>query len=127
MGESRTRKKLGLPFKEKSIDEKKSERLNAQVEAEMLDHKKVISENLKEVCGPDGWVWCLHCGRAYRQEEIRYDQDSDLFMCAYPDCDGDALTDAFSYERKEECGISGKQNHPEYPAVPEKGKVYPLY
>lgn len=121
MGEAKIRRKSGLPFKEKSADEKRIERICAKCLAETEGEKNMILEDLKETCGSDGWVWCLHCERVYKPDEIRYDPDTDLFMCFYPDCNGDAVTDAFSYE------TFGKANHPEYPVIPEKGIVYPLY
>jgi hypothetical protein len=84
------------------------------------DEKKSIIEGLIDKVG-DGWVWCLHCERVYKPDEVRYDPLTDLFMCFYPDCNGDAVTDAFSYE------IYGKGNHPEYPVIPQKGDDYSLY
>lgn len=80
-----------------------------------------VISNLKMNCGENGWVWCLHCERVYKIEDIRYDDEQDLFMCFYPDCNGDAVTDAFSYE------TDAKVNHPEYPVIPEKGVIYGLY
>lgn len=88
--------------------------------AEDLSHKKMILENLKEVVG-DGWVWCLHCERVYKPADVRYDREADLFMCFYPDCNGDAFLDAWSYEE------NARGGHPDYPVIPEKGIVYPLY
>ena len=83
-------------------------------EAECADHREMIMEHL----GP-GWVWCLHCERAYRRDEVRWDSENEVYLCAYEDCDGDALLDAWDYEeRRVDCG---------WPEVPEKGVTYPLY
>ena len=85
-----------------------------------------------EVFGrPEGtWVWCLHCERCYQVGEYRAVKPDrqmrnagfteDLQMCPYPDCDGDTVFDAFPWE-----GIRGL--HPDYPEIPERGKVYPQY
>jgi hypothetical protein len=71
-----------------------------------------------EHLGP-GWVWCLHCERVYRREEVRWDSENEVYLCAYEDCDGDALLDAWDYEeRRVACG---------WPEVPQKGVVYRLY
>ena len=83
-------------------------------QAEYADHREMIMEHL----GP-GWVWCLGCQRAYRREEVRWDSENGIYMCAYEDCDGDALVDARSYEeRRVQCG---------WPEVPQRGIIYPLY
>jgi hypothetical protein len=42
-----------------------------------------------------------------------------VYLCAYEDCDGDALLDAWRYEdRREECS---------WPEVPQREVSYPLY
>jgi hypothetical protein len=64
------------------------------------------------------WVWCLHCERVYRAGEYR--EDRGLQYCHYPDCDGDTVMDSWEWE-------SIRQAHPEYPEIPERNKVYPLY
>ncbi len=63
--------------------------------AECADHREMIMEHL----GP-GWVWRLHCGRVYRREKVRWDSENGIYMCAYEDCDGDALLDAWDYEER---------------------------
>jgi hypothetical protein len=40
-------------------------------------------------------------------------------MCPYPDCDGDTVVDSVLWSQR--C-----QFHPEFPAIPERNKVYPL-
>jgi hypothetical protein len=64
------------------------------------------------------WVWCLHCQRAYQVGEYR--EKDDLQYCPYLDCDGDSVVDAWPWKRI-------KEIHPNYPDIPEKDKVYPLY
>lgn len=81
---------------------------------ETADHREAIMEHL----GP-GWVWCLHCERVYQRNEVRWDSENEVYLCAYEDCDGDALLDAWDYEeRRVACG---------WPEVPEKGVTYSLY
>jgi hypothetical protein len=121
MGEARQRKAAGLGFKEKAVEEKRMERSKAKADAKFLEEKNSMIQELKDNCGEDGWVWCLHCERVYKPEEVRYDPDTDLFMCFYPDCGGDAVMDAFSYEQSREV------NHPDYPVIPERGVVYSQY
>ena len=55
------------------------------------------------------WVWCLHCERCYQVGEFKMDES-----------DGDTILDSWTWEEI-------KELHPEYPDVPEKNKVYPLY
>jgi hypothetical protein len=76
------------------------------------------------------WVWCLHCERTYQVGEFKIDVSSrtsisskisqGLQLCPYPDCDGDTVLDAMEWE-------SIIEKHPEYPVIPERDKVYPLY
>ena len=64
------------------------------------------------------YLWCLHCERAYRRGEYRLVHG--LQMCPYEDCDGDTVMDGWDWAQI-------RDGHPEYPEVPEMGKVYPLY
>lgn len=77
------------------------------------------------------YLWCLHCERTYKYGEyrlwkvepfvvdhVRYEPE--FQMCPYEDCDGDAVIDAWEWDRI-------RESHPEYPEIPEKGKVYPMY
>lgn len=69
------------------------------------------------------YYWCLHCERAYHKKDLRtvIDQDGFLMeMCHYPNCNGDAVIDAWDWEKIRDA-------HPDYPEVPEVGKQYPLY
>jgi hypothetical protein len=67
------------------------------------------------------WCWCLHCERAYNKKDIRWDERTALYMCPYEGCSGDAFLDAgWDY-------ASIREIHPDYPLVPEEGKVYPMY
>jgi hypothetical protein len=66
------------------------------------------------------WVWCLHCERTYNKKDMRWDERSGLYLCAYKDCDGDAFGDAWSY-------LSLMKAHPNWSDVPEHGKVYGMY
>jgi len=78
-----------------------------------------------------GYLWCLCCERTYKFGEfrevrtkpfvvnhVRYEPI--LQMCPYEDCDGDTVFDAWEWKRI-------RESHPEYPKIPEAGKVYPLY
>ena len=74
----------------------------------------------EKVFGPDSgseYMWCLHCERAYQREEFR--EVDGLQMCPYDDCDGDTVIDALDWNEI-------REDYPEYPAAPEKGKVYPM-
>lgn len=62
-------------------------------------------------------VWCLHCERAYAAHEYRW--KSNLRMCPYPDCDGDAVLDQWEWARI-------RHENPMYPASPLRGVFYPL-
>jgi hypothetical protein len=76
------------------------------------------------------WVWCLHCERVYQVGEYRAEKPDrmminmgfkeDLQMCPYAGCDGDTVTDSWPWE-------TIREKHPEYPEIPEREKVYPLY
>ncbi len=73
---------------------------------------------------PDGaYLYCIHCERAYPKGKYRIMSDIDLGllqMCPYEDCDGDAVMDAWEWERI-------LSDHSEYPDIPEENKVYPLH
>ena len=69
----------------------------------------------------DSHVWCLHCERTYPKNEFRFDADGlGLELCAYADCDGDAVLDAWDWSRVR----SYREN---YPAIPARGVVYSIY
>lgn len=81
----------------------------------MNEHKNFIMENLENVEN----IYCVHCERTYKKSQIRYDAKSELYMCHYPDCDGDAFGDAWDYDSlKKGCG---------WPDVPVMGAAYSLY
>lgn len=64
------------------------------------------------------YFWCLHCERAYENGQWR--EEGELQMCPYDNCDGDAVLDAWEWSKI-------REEHPDYPEVPEIGKSYPLY
>jgi len=64
------------------------------------------------------YLWCLHCERTYKRGEFR--SVGGLQMCPYDDCDGSTVLDGWDWAQI-------RDNHPEYPEVPEGGVVYPLY
>lgn len=64
------------------------------------------------------YLWCLHCERTY--ENGKWRNENGMQMCPYPDCGGDAVIDAWEWEKVREA-------NPDYPERPEAGKVYPLY
>jgi len=87
-------------------------------------------EEMEENYPPSDYVWCLHCESTYKAgthrkvaapKEVRQIAPEIEFMeeCAYEDCDGDAIMDAWSW------GKVSTLN--KYPEIPEHGKVYPLY
>lgn len=74
------------------------------------------------------FYWCLHCERVYSASEWA----SKKWHCPSGDCDGGRL-DAWGWDRtgpmddRELAGQNLRDRHPEYPVVPERGKVYPLH
>jgi hypothetical protein len=64
------------------------------------------------------FFWCLHCERTYRQGECR--EINGLQMCPYDGCNGDTVCDAWPWE-------DIRSYNPQYPVIPEEGKVYPMY
>lgn len=66
------------------------------------------------------WVWCLNCQRCYQVGEFKMGVVDELEYCPYDNCDGDTLADSWPWERIREA-------HPEYPEIPERKKVYPMY
>lgn len=63
------------------------------------------------------YLWCLHCERIYLRGEYR---DEDGFqMCPYDDCDGSTVLDGWDWEEI-------RDDHPEYPKIPERGIVYEM-
>lgn len=64
-----------------------------------------------------GYLWCLHCERAFVDPDPR--PNAPMIGCQYDDCDG-SFFDLFGWEWPKECNSS-------YPAEPEPGVVYPLY
>ena len=73
---------------------------------------------------PEGaFLYCIHCERAYPKNKYRVlsDIESGLMqMCPYEGCNGDAVIDAWEWDKI--CS----ENH-SYPKIPEEGKVYPMY
>jgi sarcosine oxidase delta subunit len=74
---------------------------------------------ITEVFGtPKGaWVLCVHCERCYQVGEFRV--MGELQMCPYPDCDGDAVMDAWRWSHV-------RENHKGYQRIPVRGVAYPL-
>lgn len=66
------------------------------------------------------WVWCLNCERCYQVGEYRIEGRSNLQLCPYPGCSGDTVIDSWTWKQI-------RKDHPDYPEVPDKNKVYPLY
>lgn len=64
------------------------------------------------------FLWCLHCERTYDRGQWR--NEAEYQMCPYADCDGDAVIDAWDW-------ASVRDHNPQYPEMPEPGRVYPLY
>jgi len=64
------------------------------------------------------FLWCLHCERTYRRGECR--EIDGLQMCPYEGCDGDTVFDGWAWG-------TVREDHPDYPAIPIPGVVYPLY
>lgn len=69
-----------------------------------------------------GFLWCLHCERAYKEEDYRIVKDygQEFQLCPYEDCNGTTVLDGWAWEKF-------REYHPDTPKKPEAGKVYPLY
>lgn len=68
-----------------------------------------------------GYLWCLHCERAYPDGAFREVTDArgeTQQMCPYDGCDGDAVIDAWDW-------AVIRIANPDYPKVPGLGVVYP--
>ena len=79
----------------------------------IADQKKIHNGAKESV-----YLWCLHCERAYRRGECR--EVDGLQMCPYEGCNGDTVMDGWSWG-------SVREQHPDYPVIPAKGVLYPLY
>jgi hypothetical protein len=67
--------------------------------------------------GPETWVWCSQCERAYEWQDAKYDRRARLWTCAFaPGCNGDAVVNAWLWPPR-----------PDLPITPHHGAVYPLY
>jgi hypothetical protein len=77
-----------------------------------MDRESVFVDEM-----PDAYLWCLHCGRAYRWGEYR--EIDGLQMCPYEGCDGDTVVDAWRWEEV-------REGNPDYPKTPKLGHVYEL-
>ena len=81
---------------------------------------------------PDGtFLYCINCERAYmngrHRIKVMYGKEwpleirgDTMEMCPYEGCDGDAVIDAWEWDRI-------RSEHSDYPEIPEEGKVYPMY
>lgn len=95
----------------------------------ILDREKILVDGKPK----SGYLWCLHCERAYKYGEFRIvlgewninrktraRWQSKYQMCPYPGCDGDTVMDAQPWEDVSKHGPPGT------PAVPELGIIYPF-
>lgn len=64
------------------------------------------------------YQWCLHCERAYKRGEFRF--ENGLKMCPFEGCGGDAVFDGWDWE-------NFRVQIPGYPRIPTIGKRYPAY
>ena len=80
--------------------------------------KKIHVVEIKEGIKEGDWLWCLHCERVYQAGEYR--EQKKLQMCPYEGCNGDTVLDAWTWE-------SLREIHPEYPKIPTRETLYPLY
>lgn len=79
------------------------------------DRERILGE-----CVGGGFLWCLHCERAYPMGNFRVSSRG-LELCPYPGCDGDTVVDAWRWETVRE------HREDRYPLQPVAGLVYPLY
>lgn len=64
------------------------------------------------------FVWCLHCERVFKSKK----PSREVMECHYPGCDG-GLFDMSSWT----IDHFPRNGNPQYPEIPEVGKIYPLY
>lgn len=69
-----------------------------------------------------GFLWCLHCERAYKENEYRtiMNNGDEFQICHYEDCDGSTVLDGWAWEDYLEKNSSA-------PKEPVIGNIYPLY
>jgi hypothetical protein len=79
----------------------------------MLHRDEIFSDKDKS-----GYLWCLHCERAYSRTDVREVDGQQL--CHYANCDGDAVMDAWDW-------ADIRRIHKDYPENPDPGAKYPLY
>lgn len=77
-------------------------------------------DRLYGVDDTEKFLWCLHCERTYRKGEHRVSKRGEQ-VCAYRDCDGDTVLDAWNWQKVRD-GLEDQ-----YPEEPVHGVVYPLY
>jgi hypothetical protein len=77
----------------------------------------------------NGYLWCLHCNRVYKNGEFRlveevipeyHDFGGEKLktqMCPYAGCNGDTVLDGWNWS-------TIRERHPDYPEIPERNKVY---
>lgn len=91
------------------------------VSIEKVFHREAIFKDSRPA---SGWLWCLHCQRAYKWGEYREVQlvrgGFTFQMCPYDDCDGDTVLDGVPWE-------AIRSNHSDYPEIPTRGQTYLLY
>ncbi len=63
------------------------------------------------------FVWCVNCERAYRRGEFRW--EGKYLMCPYADCLASVTCEGIDWD-------AFRRRHPQYPEIPELGRVYPL-
>jgi len=104
------------------------------IERQMLDIEPVNEAEgivLEREPGKSDYKWCLHCERTYHWTECRYEKmepfivnhvkyEPEFYLCPYEDCNGGYYGDGWDWENI-------RESHPEYPEIPERNKVYPLY
>jgi hypothetical protein len=86
--------------------------LRAGKRSKRMDRERIFQDE-----NPCAFLWCLHCGRAYRWGEYR--EIDGLQMCPYEGCNGDTVGDGWRWEHV-------REGYPDYPKTPKLGHVYEL-
>ena len=92
---------------------KKSISEDAIFDLKNLERDKIFSDE-----DSSEYLWCLHCEHAYKKGYFRL--KNDLQLCPYSGCGGDTVIDGWDWEKL-------RDDHKDYPEIPEIGKHYPLY
>jgi hypothetical protein len=92
--------------------------LDSDIDRKFIDESSTDREKSFDEDINSPYLWCLHCERTYKRGQ--YKLVGGLQLCPYSDCDGSTVVDGWDWQ-------SIRENHSDYPEIPEKGNRYPMY